>query len=153
MRQVEIKDEVMLRSEPTRVWAAIKDPTAHAAWHPFLSEISGAHEAGAERVCSMELGGKRSHTRERCIVEEPERQIVWRVDDDSSGFSRMVFDWTAGFALTPSDGGTLVRAESAFRPRNALVRVIMPVVRRKFHQTQRAILTGLKAFTETDVGS
>jgi uncharacterized protein YndB with AHSA1/START domain len=153
MPQVEIKDELVLSAEPKRVWAAIKDPAAHAAWHPFLTEIEGAHEAGAERVCSVKLGGKPSQTRERCIVDEPERRIVWRIDDDSSGFRRMVSEWTAGFALRPTDGGTLVTAESAFRPRNAFVRAIMPMVRRKFHQTQRAILTGLKEFTETDGGS
>lgn len=34
--------------------------------------------------------------------------------------------------------------ESAFRPRNLLVRLIMPLIRRKFHQTQKTILQGLE---------
>jgi len=153
MRQVEIKDQVAVSSEPVTVWAAIKDPSAHAAWHPFLTEIKGAHEAGAERVCSVNLGGKRSHTRERCIVDQPEQRIIWRIDDDSSGFSRMVSDWTAGFSVAPNDGGTLVTAVSAFQPRNAFVRLMMPMVRRKFHQTQKAILAGLKDFTESGKAS
>jgi hypothetical protein len=58
---------------PADVWAAINDPNAHAAWHPFLTEIEGVHEAGAERVCSVNLGGKASHTRERCVVDRPEQ--------------------------------------------------------------------------------
>jgi Polyketide cyclase / dehydrase and lipid transport len=74
MRQVEIRDQLALSAEPATVWAAIKDPSAHAAWHPFLTEIKGVHEAGAERVCSVKLGGKASHTRERCVVE----RLPWR---------------------------------------------------------------------------
>ena len=150
MRQVEIKDHLALSAEPGTVWAAIKDPSAHATWHPFLTEIKGAHQFGAERVCSVDLGGKSSRTRERCVVDQPEQRIIWQIDDDSSGFSRMVSDWTAGFSLTPAGGATLVTAESAFRPRNQLVRLMMPMVRRKFHQTQKAILAGLKEFAESE---
>ena len=77
--------------------------------------------------------------------------MTWRIDDDSSDFSRMVSGWTAGFSLVPQNSGTLVTAESAFRPRNLLARLMMPLVRRKFHQTQKAILQGLSdASTEPD---
>jgi hypothetical protein len=38
-------------------------------------------------------------------------------------------------------------AQSTFRPR-PLVRVMMPVIRHKFHQTQRAILDGLRQHVE-----
>jgi len=149
MRQVEIKDKLAINAGLDTVWAAIKDPSAHAAWHPFLTEIKGKHEAGAERVCSVNLGGKASHTRERCISEQPQQRIVWRIDEDTSGFGRMVSDWTAGFSLAPHNGGTLVTAESAFRPRNPFVRLLLPMVRRKFHHTQKAILEGLKRYTDT----
>jgi uncharacterized protein YndB with AHSA1/START domain len=149
MAQVEIKDQLAVPADPATVWAVIKDPIAHADWHPFLTGITGAHEAGAERICSLNLGGKASHTRERCIIDQPEQRIVWRIDDDTSGFSRLVSDWSAGFSLTPNDGGTIVTAESAFRPRNPFVRLMMPIVRRKFHQTQSAILEGLKRYTES----
>jgi hypothetical protein len=153
MGTIEIKDQLALSVDPRTVWAAIKDPHAHAAWHPFLTEIKGAHEADAERVCSVNLGGKTSRTRERCIVQQSEQRIVWRIDEDTSGFSRMVSDWTAGFSLAPTESGTLVTAESAFRPRNPLVRLVMPIVRRKFHQTQKAILEGLRKYTAGAHGS
>jgi uncharacterized protein YndB with AHSA1/START domain len=148
MRQLEIKDQLTLDAAPERVWAAIKDPSVHADWHPFLTEIKGVHELGAERVCTVNLGRKPSHTRERCVVEEPGRRMIWRIDDDTSGFGRMVSDWTAGFSLAARDGGTLVTAESTFRPRNVLVLLMTPMIRRKFHQTQKAILDGLKRTAE-----
>ena len=43
-----------------------------------------------------------------------------------------------------------VTAHSAFEPRNILVRALSPVIKRKFHHTQRAILAGLKASVEAN---
>ena len=153
MRETLIEDAVEVGAPAAAVWAAINDPAVHAGWHPFLTEIKGEHGAGAERVCTVNLGGKVSHTRERCIAYEAERRIIWRIDEDSSGFSRMVNEWTAGFSLEPRRGGTFVTAQSAFRPRNLFVRLAMPMVRRKFHQTQKAILSGLKQHVEAAAAS
>ena len=74
---------------------------------------------------------------------------MWAMEHDSSGFSRVVADWQTGFSLAPQGpGATRVRAVSQFRPKGPLVRVMMPTIRRKFHQTQRAILHGLKQHAE-----
>ena len=73
---------------------------------------------------------------------------MWAVEHDSTGFSRMVTDWRTGFSLQPQGpGATRVRAESQFRPRLP-ARLMAPAIRRKFHQTQRAILDGLKQHVE-----
>jgi hypothetical protein len=73
---------------------------------------------------------------------------MWAVERDSTGFSRMVADWRTGFSLQPQGpGATLVRAQSLFRPR-LVARLMAPLIRRKFHQTQRAILNGLKQHAE-----
>jgi Polyketide cyclase / dehydrase and lipid transport len=145
---VEITDEVSVRAAVERVWAAIQDPGEHVAGHPFATRIEGAHTLGATRECSVVVGGKPGTTRERCTGYEQARAIVWSVEQDSSGFSRMVSDWRAGFSLEPQgSGATLVTALSLFTPRLP-ARLMMPVIRRKFHQTQRAILDGLKQYTE-----
>lgn len=60
----------------------------------------------------------------------------------------MVSDWTAGFSLRSNEHGTIVTAESRFRPRSVLVRAMLPIMRRNFHHTQNAILAGLKEFSE-----
>jgi hypothetical protein len=73
---------------------------------------------------------------------------MWTVEQDSSGFSRMVSDWRTGFSLEPQGSDTTrVTAQSLFTPRSP-ARLMMPVIRRKFHQTQRAILGGLKQHAE-----
>ncbi len=149
MAEVTVEDEILVNASVDVVWEAIKDPVAHARWHPFVTSISGEHHLGASRTCSIIVGKKTGQTKERCIEDDEARAITWAIEKDSTGFSRMVTDWRAGFRLEQHDGGALVKAQSAFKPRNVLVRVMSPVIRRKFHQTQKAILAGLKDFVET----
>jgi len=147
--QVHIADEVVVNAPTPTVWREIKDPALHTEWHPFVTQISGEHSLGATRSCAVLLGKKAAETKERCVAEDDERRLAWKIEEDTSGFLRMVTDWTAGFRLEPADAGaTRVIAESDFAPKNALVRLMMPMVRRKFHGAQRAILAGLKDAAE-----
>jgi uncharacterized protein YndB with AHSA1/START domain len=141
---VHIEDEAVVHAPAEAVWHEIVDPHRHAAWHPFVTGIRGDHSLGATRSCEVAVGKRRAQTSELCVAREEGDRIVWRIDEDSSGFLRLVSDWTAGFSLEPVGAtATRVTAESVFRPRNLLVRLMLPVVRRKFHQTQQAILRGL----------
>jgi uncharacterized protein YndB with AHSA1/START domain len=144
----EITDQVTVQAPVDRVWAAIQDPGEHVQWHPFATRIEGAHTLDGTRECSVLVGGKPGTTRERCTQYDEARAIMWSVEQDSTGFSRMVSDWRTGFSLEPQGSGTTrVTAQSLFTPRFP-ARVMMPVILRKFHQTQRAILGGLKAHAE-----
>jgi uncharacterized protein YndB with AHSA1/START domain len=146
--EVQIEDEISVNASAVEVWQAIKDPAAHAQWHPFVTRISGEHALGAFRTCTVSVGKKSGQTKERCIADDEGRRIAWAIEEDSTGFLRLVSDWTAGFRVEPTDGAARVTAESVFAPRNVLVGLVMPLVRRKFHQTQRAILAGLKDAVE-----
>jgi uncharacterized protein YndB with AHSA1/START domain len=148
MRPVTIEDRLHMRAAAPDVWRAIEDPTAHAAWHPYLTAIAGEHRVGETRTCSVLIGGKPGKTRERCIEAEPERSITWAVEHDTTGFSRMVSDWRAGFTIAPGGDGTAVTARSAFRPRNLAVRAMLPLIRRRFHRTQQDILEALARSVE-----
>lgn len=149
MSAVRIADEIRVEAPIDAVWPAIEDPAAHARWHPFVTDIAGGHELDHVRTCSVLVGNKQGQTRERCVEHDDGDRIAWKIEEDSTGFGRMVSDWQAGFALAPRDGATIVTAESTFRPNHPLVRAMLPLIRRKFHRTQRAILTGLKASLET----
>lgn len=148
MPEVRIEDEVRVDAAALEVWEAIKDPATHTHWHPFVTEISGEHELGRMRTCAVIVGKKAGETKERCVEEDHARRITWAMEEDSTGFGRMVSGWRAGFALQQRDGATVVRAFSTFEPKNVLVHAMIPIIRRKFHQTQRAILTGLKESLE-----
>lgn len=143
-----ITDEVVVKAPTGRVWKAIQDPGEHVVWHPFATRIDGAHALGVVRECSVLVGKKPGTTRERCSAYDEGTEIMWTVEQDTSGFSRMAADWETGFSLEPhGPDETRVRARSRFRPR-LLVRVMMPVIRRKFHQTQRSILDELRQHVE-----
>ena len=45
---------------------------------------------------------------------------------------------------------TIVTAHSTLRPNNIFVRAMLTVIRRRFHQTQQAILRGLQKDVEGD---
>jgi hypothetical protein len=122
---------------------------APIAWHPFATRIEGDHAPGAVRTCTVRIGRKPGITRERCTAYDETSTIMWAIEHDSSGFSRMAADWQSGFRLTALDpGATRVQAVSQFRPRGPVTRVMMPAIRRKFHQAQRAILDGLRQHAE-----
>jgi hypothetical protein len=149
MSGVRIADELRVEAPITAVLLAIEDPVAHARWHPFVSQITGTHELGHVRNCSVLIGKKSGHTRERCVEHEARRRVVWEIERDSTGFARMVSAWRAGFTLTERNGATLVTAESSFHPDNLAVRAMLPLIRRKFHNTHQAILRGLKDSVES----
>ena len=144
MSQVSVQDEIVVRAPTLDVWEAIESVERHAGWHRFVNEIVGEHELGATRTCAVSVGKKAGKTTERCVEYAPPHRIAWLIAEDSTGFSRIASDWHAGFKVAGGDSGTLVTAWSTFRPRGPVLRLISPVVRRKFHDTQRAILAALK---------
>jgi uncharacterized protein YndB with AHSA1/START domain len=144
---VAITDETTIDAPIAAVWAAIQTPAEHARWHPFVSQIDGEHQLGQTRECTVRVGKNDGRTRERCVEYEAGHRIFWAIQEDSTGFGRMVSGWRAGFTLEERDGVTAVSAESRFRPRNVAVWAMLPLIRRKFHQTQRDILGGLAKAT------
>ena len=148
MGEVRIADELRIDAPIDVVWRTIEDPTAHARWHPFVSAIAGGHRLHDVRSCSVHVGRKRATTKERCVEREEGARIAWAIEEDSSGFGRMVTGWRSGFDVAERDGATIVTATSTFRPGNVLVRAMLPVIGRKFHQAHRAILRGLQEAVE-----
>ena len=139
-----LSDTTAINAPAVAVWEAIRSPADHADWHPFVTSIEGGHDLGDVRRCTAEVDGKSGTTRETCTVLDEGTAIAWRIDEDSLGFSRMVSDWNAGFTVEPTDDGTTVTAWSEFQPRRWWVRLMLPMIARKFHGTQRAILDGLR---------
>jgi len=144
-----IADELRLDAPIDVVWHAIADPAAHARWHPFVRAIAGTHELHEIRSCSVSFGRKDGTTKERCVERDEGARITWAIEEDSTGFGKMVSDWRSGFSLSQRDGATIVSAQSTFAPSNVLVRAMLPLIRRKFHQTQQAILRGLQEAVAT----
>lgn len=45
MSEVQIRDEIIIEAPVVEIWKAIFDPTTHARWHPFVSNITGEQPA------------------------------------------------------------------------------------------------------------
>jgi uncharacterized protein YndB with AHSA1/START domain len=145
----EISDVLDIDAPVGLVWQALRDPISHAEWHPLVRRIVGDHALGEVRTCEVVLGGKDGQAVERCTTYDEGSAIAWTVQSDTSGFSRMVSDWSSGFRLEQlSDRRTRVTAWSAFRPRTFALRLMLPMVKLKFHRIQREVLGGLRAGVE-----
>lgn len=81
-----------------------------------MSAIAGRHELHEIRSCSVHVGSKDGTTEERCVEREDSARIAWAIEEDSTGFGRMVSSWRSGFSLAERDGATIVTAHSTFRP-------------------------------------
>jgi uncharacterized protein YndB with AHSA1/START domain len=147
-----LTDATTIAASIDKVWEAIENPDRHARWYPFVEQIDGDHHADSMRTCTVLVGTRRATTVERCTEREDGRKLVWRIESDTTGFSRMVSDWTAGFAIE-RDGPdkTRVLAQSVFTPAKLSAYVLGPILRRKFHQTQRIILASLEQYVEDAV--
>ena len=73
---------------------------------------------------------------------------MWAVEHDSTGFSRMVTDWRRGFSLQPQGPGGHPRASGEPVQAEAAGSLDGAGDPGKFHQTQRAILDGLRQHVE-----
>jgi hypothetical protein len=97
---------------------------------------------------TVAIGRRHGQTKERCVLDDEPTAIAWVVETDATGFGRMVSGWRAGFSLADHGASTAVTAHSSFTPNSPLIRVLLPVVRRRFHHAQRTILHELKRSLE-----
>ena len=130
---------------------AIEGAEAHARWHPFAT--SPANTAWEQPGRAQSSSAKTHEIKDRC-VEDGESQTDQlghraRLDRLQSHGPRLAHRLRA----RAREGSTVVRADSAFRPKNAVIRLTAPIVRRKLHQTQQAIVVGLKGLRRDGRGA
>jgi hypothetical protein len=96
-----IVDELLVDAPIDVLWRAIEDPAEHGAGTRccVLSKV-GTSCTGS---CTVPVGRGHGTTRERCVERQEGARIVWAVEEDSTGFGRMVSDWRSGFSLAERD--------------------------------------------------
>jgi len=140
-------DAVVIDAPAERIWALLEEGPRLPEWMPIVKTTTGALEVlDAERTCEVEFEGKRGTVRERCVEYDARRRIAWRLVADTLGFGRLFDDMGFSFTLEPrSDGTTLVRNASYYRPRNLLATMLSVVVmRRKFRGIRLLALDNLR---------
>jgi hypothetical protein len=123
---VRIADGLRSTRRSASCWRAIADPAAHARWRPFVTTIAGGHELHRIGWCSVQVGKTKGSTKESCVEREEGARTAWAIEEDSTGFGRMVCGWRSGFSLAQRDGATIVTAHSTCRPNDLVVRAMLP---------------------------
>lgn len=117
-----IETAIDVAAPPHEVWRVLTDFSAYGAWNPFIDRIEGEAALGAKIKVHVKVPGLPAMPLDAEIVTfEPDRQLVWR-----SGFvAKGVFDRDHIIAVTPTDGGCVVRQTQTFEGPMASVAAIL----------------------------
>jgi hypothetical protein len=101
-----ISTSVHIQAPPTQVWAILVDFPQYAAWNPFIPEIEGTPEVGAQLKARIVPQGQDGMTfKPRVKVCQPNRELRWLGKLLFGG----IFDGEHRFELQEqSDGSTLL---------------------------------------------
>lgn len=141
--------EILVETEPARVWAILEDSTLLPQWAPMVKSTTGKTERiGSVRTCQVEFEGRKDQVTERCIEAIPNQKIAWVMEQGmmTKMFSKIQF----GFTLEPRDArATLIRLGFLYEPRNLVARLMYTLMMgRKFDRLRRTLLENIKRLAE-----
>lgn len=124
-----IDTEIEIDAPPDTVWAALVDFPGHAAWNPFIREISGEAVVGARLTAVIAPpGGKPMTFRPTVTVADAPRELRWVGRVLMPG----LFDGEHWFRIEPREGGSTLHHGEQFTG------MLVPLVMREgmFKQTR-----------------
>ena len=125
-----ISAEITMAAPPARVWAALMDFPAHAAWNPFIRGIAGEAALGEELTVILSPGGVRSYViRPRVTRLVAEQRLAWR----SRLFLPGLFTGAHDLALTAHAGGTRFTHTAGFSG------ILLPMLRGMLAETEQGL--------------
>ena len=77
-RAVRLREEVIVAASIERVWSALVDLHAYAAWNPWLVRAEGEARVGAIVWAEVILGKKTMRAKHVVLVVDPMRRFCWR---------------------------------------------------------------------------
>ena len=96
-----LSTEIILPAPPAKVWAVLMDFERYPEWNPFVTEILGRAELGAELDVRLSPPKGRPMTvHPTLVVLEPERHFAWLGHLMITG----LFDGEHHFELEPAAG-------------------------------------------------
>ena len=103
---------VDIDAAPERVWEALIDLGAYAAWNPFIVRAEGTVEPGCRLTLTMQpVGGRATTLRPRLVEVAAPRQLRWRGRLGIPG----LLDAEHTFLLQPRGSGTRLIQQETFR--------------------------------------
>lgn len=148
----QVERSVWIDATPKSVWAVLEDSAQLSRWAPPVQCVE-AHDAservGSARTCAVTMGGREGTMVERCVGRVDERELSYRVDEESFGMTKMFADYGFRIRLAPERDGTRVSIETFYSPRNVFygaMNVLM--MRRRFGTVVDGLLDGLRRHVE-----
>ncbi|HXD78408.1 MAG TPA: SRPBCC family protein [Puia sp.] len=151
MSTLQARSEALLNASVSRVWAIVTDITLLPRINPGVIKVSGAmNEPNAVRTCEVESKGRKGIITEKLVEFVPEKRMVWKVESDTMGMSKMLLDTRFSLLLeTVTDSSTKVTAETHYSPRTILARMMNGLMMKKmFAKAQEKILQNLRALAQ-----
>ena len=144
---VRIQQRVVVPADPTRVFAALADPSGWTRWFPGMYEAAwtsaGVAGLGAERLVKLRLYG---HFVERMIAWEPGRRFAFTMVGTTSPMARALAE---DYRLTGNPDGTTTLDWCMATEPTMLGRIAMPamkpIMRRMFGKAGAGLAAYLQA--------
>ena len=151
MSTLQAKSEAVLNASVSRIWAIVTDITLLPRINPGVIKASGTmNEQNASRTCEVENKGRKGIITEKLVEFVPGKKMVWKVESDTMGMSKMLLDTRFSLVLEMvTDSSTKVTAETHYSPRTILARVMNGLMMKKmFAKAQEKILQNLQTLTQ-----
>jgi len=152
MSTLQARSQAVVNAPISSVWAIITDITLLPRINPGVIKATGTmNESNAVRTCEVENKGRKGIIIEKLVEFVPGKRMVWRVESDTMGMSKMLLDTQFSLLLeTVTDSSTKVTAETHYSPRTFLAGIMNGLVMKKmFARAQEKILQNLWTLAQT----
>jgi len=146
MSTLQARSQAVVNAPISSVWAIITDITLLPRINPGVIKATGTmNESNAVRTCEVENKGRKGIITEKLVEFVLGKRMVWRVESDTMGMSKMLLDTQFSLLLeTVTDSSTKVTAETHYSPRTFLAGIMNGLVMKKmFARAQEKILQNL----------
>ena len=100
----EIKTEILINSDPKRVWQVLTDFKSYPNWNPFIKSIRGEKIVGNKLATEILPPNRRIMKFTPVLLEvDSERELRWL----GSGPVRGIFDGEHYFKIIPQENGSV----------------------------------------------
>jgi hypothetical protein len=140
----ELRTEILINGTVDKIWATLMDFDSYPKWNPFIRDISGKAEVGADlKVYIKPEGGMGAKLAPTVVKLEENNVFAWKGKFGIRG----IFDGQHEFILAPNeDGGVLFIQREEFT--GFLVPILWPMLRKNTHRGFDDMNKALKTLVE-----
>lgn len=151
MGKLQARNEAVINATASSIWAIITDITVLHKINPGVVKATGRMDKqGETRTCEMNNKGRRGTITEKLVELVPEQKMVWVIEHDTMGMSKMLKDPRFCFYLEKvGDGKTKIVNESYYQPATLMAKIMnIMMMKKMMGKIQDQILSNIKSLAE-----